>query len=190
MEYVSEMVRAYEAQKECRRNACTSAAITADTRSITTIITTFKLNAEITQLNRYTHSRVPGDVSLSETLSPRGVVRTRSSKGNCARNTRLHSFIMEAIDHVTPRESLEATLRRSDAGAVRFCVFVEVLNKGVPRLTKCHPLGHFALARISLRRMSSELMEESDKIAMPLIRHRIKVLSCSLSVINDGAAHV
>ncbi|KAG3132035.1 hypothetical protein PC128_g26520 [Phytophthora cactorum] len=37
-----------------------------------TFITTFKLNAEITQLNRYTHSRVPGDVSLSETLSPRG----------------------------------------------------------------------------------------------------------------------
>ncbi|KAG3009815.1 hypothetical protein PC121_g25322 [Phytophthora cactorum] len=30
-------------------------------------------------------------------------------------------------------------------------------------------------------------MEESDEIVMPLIRHRIKVLSCSLSVINDGA---
>ncbi|KAG4039784.1 hypothetical protein PC123_g24667 [Phytophthora cactorum] len=66
------MVRAYEAQNGVRRNACTSAAITADTRSVTTFITTFKLNAEITQLNRYTHSRVPGDVSLSETLSPRG----------------------------------------------------------------------------------------------------------------------
>ncbi|KAG3054586.1 hypothetical protein PI125_g25841 [Phytophthora idaei] len=31
-------------------------------------------------------------------------------------------------------------------------------------------------------------MEESDEIVTPLIRHRIKVLSCSLSVINDGAA--
>ncbi|KAG3086663.1 hypothetical protein PI124_g19606 [Phytophthora idaei] len=37
---------------ECRRSACTSAAITADTRSVTPFITTFKLNAEIT------HSRV------------------------------------------------------------------------------------------------------------------------------------
>ncbi|KAG2993193.1 hypothetical protein PC119_g18510 [Phytophthora cactorum] len=51
-----------------------------------TFNTTFKLNAEITQLSRYTHSRVPGKVSLSETLSPREAVRTRSSKGNCARN--------------------------------------------------------------------------------------------------------
>ncbi|KAG3053662.1 hypothetical protein PI125_g25980 [Phytophthora idaei] len=33
-------------------------------------------------------------------------------------------------------------------------------------------------------------MEESDEIVTPLIRHRIKVLRCSLSVINDGAAHV
>ncbi|KAG3055988.1 hypothetical protein PI125_g25636 [Phytophthora idaei] len=30
-------------------------------------------------------------------------------------------------------------------------------------------------------------MEETDEIAAPLIRHRIKVLRCSLSVINDGA---
>ncbi|KAG3159243.1 hypothetical protein C6341_g14152 [Phytophthora cactorum] len=67
---------------ECRRNACTSAAITADTRSVMT----FKLNAEITQLNRYTHGRVPDDVSLGD-AQPQGAVRTRSSKGNCARNT-------------------------------------------------------------------------------------------------------
>ncbi|KAG3051400.1 hypothetical protein PI125_g26294 [Phytophthora idaei] len=59
---------------EYRRNACTSAAITADTRSVTTFITTFKLNAEITQLNRYTRTCVPGEVSLRETLCPRGAV--------------------------------------------------------------------------------------------------------------------
>ncbi|KAG2884732.1 hypothetical protein PC117_g25754 [Phytophthora cactorum] len=34
--------------------------------------------------------------------------------------------------------------------------------------------------------MPSELMEASDEIVAPLIRHRIKVLRCSLSVINDG----
>ncbi|KAG2967829.1 hypothetical protein PC123_g27165 [Phytophthora cactorum] len=114
---------------ECKRNACTNAAITADTRSVTTFITTFKLNAEITQLNRYTHSRVPGDVSLSETLIPRGVVRTRSSKGNCAQNTRLHSFIMEAIDHMTPRESLEATLRRSGRARYAFASLLKFSTK-------------------------------------------------------------
>ncbi|KAG4058828.1 hypothetical protein PC123_g6256 [Phytophthora cactorum] len=54
MEDVPEMVRAYEAQN--------------GVQGVTTFITTFKLNAEITQLNKYTHSRVPGDVSLGETL--------------------------------------------------------------------------------------------------------------------------
>ncbi|KAG3056408.1 hypothetical protein PI124_g22716 [Phytophthora idaei] len=77
MEDVSELVRAYDARTECRRDACTSAAITADTRSVATFIATFKLNAEITLLSRYTHSRVPGDVSLGETLSPRGVFRAQ-----------------------------------------------------------------------------------------------------------------
>ncbi|KAG2969783.1 hypothetical protein PC121_g22000 [Phytophthora cactorum] len=43
---------------------------------------------------------------------------------------------METIDHVTPRESLESLLCRSDTGAVRFRVSVEAFNKGVPRLTK------------------------------------------------------
>ncbi|KAG3054361.1 hypothetical protein PI125_g25872 [Phytophthora idaei] len=73
MKDVPEMVRAYVAQHGV---ACTSATTTADTRSVTTFVTTFiatfKLNAEITQLSRYTHSRVPGEVSLGETLCPRG----------------------------------------------------------------------------------------------------------------------
>ncbi|KAG3007591.1 hypothetical protein PC121_g12852 [Phytophthora cactorum] len=47
MEDVPEMVRAYEAQNGVQAKR-TSAAITADTRSVTTFITTFKLNAEIT----------------------------------------------------------------------------------------------------------------------------------------------
>ncbi|KAG3241633.1 hypothetical protein PI124_g13525 [Phytophthora idaei] len=42
MEDVPEMVRAYEAQNGVQAYACTSAAITADTRSVTTFITTFK----------------------------------------------------------------------------------------------------------------------------------------------------
>ncbi|KAG2777968.1 hypothetical protein PC129_g16748 [Phytophthora cactorum] len=47
---------------------------------VTTFITTFKLNADITQLSRYTYGRVLGKVSLGETLCLGEAVRTRSSK--------------------------------------------------------------------------------------------------------------
>ncbi|KAG3112589.1 hypothetical protein PI125_g8086 [Phytophthora idaei] len=100
----------------------------------------------------------------------------RSSRWNCARNTRLHSFIMETIDHMTPREALDALVRRNNTGAIIFCVSLGVLDKGVPGLSKCHPLRHVALGRSYLRRMPSEVVEVPDVVVAPLIRHRIKVL--------------
>ncbi|POM70652.1 Hypothetical protein PHPALM_12879 [Phytophthora palmivora] len=107
-----------------------------------------KTSTEVFKLFRYTYGRVPVDIGIAQANCPNWTVRAVNANRHCARNTRFHSFIVEAFDLDTLREFAEAFTCRGQPVTVPLWVFVEVLNKGIPALTKCLPLGHFAIARV------------------------------------------
>ncbi|POM66769.1 Hypothetical protein PHPALM_17305 [Phytophthora palmivora] len=104
---------------DSRRTASVSFVIVSNTRCLPCIL---KASTDAFKLFRYTYGRVPVDGCIAQSDCSNWTVQAVKANGHCARNTRSHSFFLEAFNLDALREHAEAFSRSQ-------YIFVEITNK-------------------------------------------------------------